>query len=84
MVTLYQKYKASVLTRGELIKQAAKPKLPKAPMVPEDIAAFSEKLDPLSAGELTVEQKTAINLELVKLRGVAYEKMKLLKQAAVV
>jgi hypothetical protein len=29
--------------------------------------------------ELTVEQKSAINLELVKLRSVAYQKMKLFK-----
>jgi ParB family chromosome partitioning protein len=79
MVALYTKYKASGLTRGEIIKQAAKPKLPKIPMSAEDIAAFCEKLDVLSDGELTVEQKTAINLELVKLRSVAYQKMKLFK-----
>jgi len=79
MLALYTKYKANGLTRGEIIKQAAKPKLPKAPMAAEDIAAFCERLDVISARELTPEQKTAINLELVKLRSVAYQKLKLFK-----
>jgi len=79
MLALYTKYKANGLTRGEIIKQAAKPKLPKAPMAAEDIAAFCERLDVISDWELTTEQKTAINLELVKLRSVAYQKLKLLK-----
>lgn len=79
MLALYTKYKTSGLTRGEIIKQAVKPKLPKIPMAAEDIAAFSEKLDVITAAELTSEQKAAMNLELVKLRGVAYQKMKLFK-----
>jgi ParB family transcriptional regulator, chromosome partitioning protein len=79
MLALYTKYKASGLTRGEIIKQAAKPKLPKVPMAAQDIAAFCELLDVISDDGHTTEQKTAINLELVKLRSVAYQKMKLFK-----
>jgi len=79
MLALYTKYKANGLTRGEIIKQAAKPKLPKVPMAAEDIAAFCERLDVIGDADHTLEQKTAINLELVKLRSVAYQKMKLFK-----
>jgi hypothetical protein len=79
MLALYTKYQANGLTRGEIIKQAAKPKLPKAPMSAEDIAAFCERLDVISIREMTMAQKTAVNLELVKLRSVAYQKLKLFK-----
>jgi ParB family chromosome partitioning protein len=79
MVALYQKYKASGLTRGEIIKQATQPKPIKQPFKAKDIAAFSEKLDLMIADALTVEEKAEFTFELNKLRTVAYQKLKLVK-----
>lgn len=79
MLALYTKYKESGLTRGEIIKQAARPKTKGPTVDAETLAALCERLDRLDISGLTPEQKSAINLELVKLRSVAYQKMKLLK-----
>jgi ParB family chromosome partitioning protein len=78
MVTLYQKYKQSGLTRGEIIKQSA-PKPVKQPFKPADVAAFSEKLDLVLDTGVTIEDKAGFILELTKLRSVALQKMKLFK-----
>ncbi len=78
MVALYTKYKESGLTYGEVIKKAAKPKV-KSPLLPEDLAALAERLDLLVAADLTTELKAAFIPELNKLRGVAYQKIKLFK-----
>jgi len=79
MLDLYQKYKASGLTRGEIIKQTARPRASGPTVDAETLASLCERLDRLDIAGLTPEQKSAINLELVKLRSVAYQKMKLLK-----
>jgi len=79
MLALYQKYKTSGLTRGEIIKQTARPKASGPTVDAETLASLCERLDRLDIAGLTPEQKSAINLELVKLRSVAYQKMKLLK-----
>ena len=79
MLALYTKYKESGLTRGEIRKKTAKPKPTDAPVDLTFVSACSEKLDTLDLTKLTPEQKTALNLELSKLRSVAYQKMKLLK-----
>ena len=79
MISLYQKYKASGPTRGEIIPKPAKPKTKRPPLSPEELAAFCERLDLLVTADLTVEQKTAFTPELTKLRGVAYQKLKLIK-----
>ena len=70
MIALYTKYKESGLTRGEIIKKSPKPKPTDANLEPEVVAAFSERLDRLNA---------ALTFEITKLRGVAYQKLKLLK-----
>jgi len=78
MEDLYLKYKANGLTRGEIIRQSA-PKAVKAPFKAKDIAAFSEKLDLLIIEGLSPEEKSDFTAELGKLRGLAYQKLKLMK-----
>jgi ParB family chromosome partitioning protein len=78
MLALYTKYKASGLTRGEVIKQAA-PKAIKKPLTAADVSAWAEKLDTIVIADMAAEEKTAMLLEVEKLRSVAYQKMKLLK-----
>lgn len=82
MTALYTKYKESGLTRGEIRKRTAKPKSADAPVDLSFVASFTDKLDALDLAALTADQKTALNLELPKLRSVAYQKMKLLKASA--
>lgn len=78
MQSLYQKYKANGLTRGEIVRQSA-PKAVKAPFKAKDIAAFCEKLDLLILDGLSAEEKADFTAELSKLRSVAYQKLKLIK-----
>lgn len=79
MTTLYTKYKESGLTRGEIRKIAAKPKPADAPVDISFVSAWAEKLDTLDLTKLSAEQKTTLVTELTKLRGVAYQKIKLAK-----
>ena len=79
MIALYTKYKESGLTCGEIKKKVAKPKPLDAPLDLSFLALFSERLDTLDITKLTAEQKLMVNTELGKLRGVAYQKMKLTK-----
>ena len=79
MNATYIKYKTSGLTRGEIRKQIAKPKPVDAPIDLAFVDQFYDRLYLLDDTKLTPEQKTALNLNLVKLRGMAYQKMKLLK-----
>jgi ParB family chromosome partitioning protein len=79
MIALYTKYKESGLTRGEIIPKPAKPKAPKVPLAPEEIAAFCERLDLMVIHGMTAEVKVAIVFELTKLRSVAYRQLKLFK-----
>jgi ParB family chromosome partitioning protein len=79
MIELYSKYKESGLTRGEIRKIAAKPKPADAPIDLAFVDQFCERIDTLDYTRLTAEQKSALNLSFGKLRGVAYQKMKLLK-----
>jgi ParB family transcriptional regulator, chromosome partitioning protein len=78
MLALYTKYKASGLTRGEVIKKAA-PKAIRKPLTAADVTLWAEKLDTIVIAGMTAEEKTAMLLEVEKLRSVAYQKMKLLK-----
>lgn len=80
MTALYTKYKESGLTRGEIRKKTAKPK--PAEDAPIDLAfvdQFYDRLYTLDDTKLSAEQKVALNLTLVKLRGMVYQKMKGLK-----
>ena len=79
MIALYTKYKASGLTRGEIRKQIAKQKPVDAPIDLAFVDQFYDRLYTLDDTKLTPEQKTALSLNLVKLRGMAYQKMKHLK-----
>ena len=79
MIALYTKYKENGLTRGEIRKLAAKPKPVDAPIDLNFVTLCAEKLDTMDYTKLSADQKAALQVELTKLRGVAYQKMKLLK-----
>ena len=79
MTALYTKYKESGLTRGEIRKKIAKPKPADAPIDLSFVDQFCERLDTLDVTKLSAEQKVALSISLGKYRGVAYQKMKLLK-----
>jgi len=78
MTALYTKYKESGLTVGEVRKTTA-PKAIRKPLAADDVAVWAEKLDTIVIADMTAEQKTAMLLEVEKLRSVAYQKIKLLK-----
>jgi len=79
MSALYAKYKESGLTRGEIRKKAAKPKLAGEPIDLVFVDQFYDRLSRLESAALTVEQKIALNLNLVQLRSMVLQKMKQLK-----
>jgi len=79
MSALYTKYKESGLTRGEIRKKAAKPKLADAPIDLTFVDQFYDRLHALDDTKLSADQKVAFNLTLEKLRSMVYQKMKLLK-----
>lgn len=79
MVALYTKYKENGLTVGEIVKKTAKPKPADAPVELGFVSSFNERLDKLEIARLAVEQKSALTQELVMLRGIINQKMKLLK-----
>lgn len=79
MLALYTKYKESGLTYGEIRKKTARSKPADAPIGLAFVDQFCERLDTLDLTKLTVEQKSALNQGLGKLRSVAYQRMKLLK-----
>lgn len=79
MTALYKKYKDSGLTVGEVRKKTAKQKPADAPVDLSFVDQFYDRLYLLESSTLTAEQKAALNLNLVKLRGMVYQKLKLLK-----
>ncbi len=79
MTALYKKYKESGLTVGEVRKKTAKLKPTDAPVDLSFVDQFYDRLYLLESNTLTAEQKTALNLNLVKLRGMVYQKLKQLK-----
>ncbi len=79
MTALYSKYKESGLTRGEIRKKIAKPKATDAPVDLTFVDQFYDRLYTLDDTTLSAEQKLALSLSLVKLRGMVYQKLKLLK-----
>lgn len=60
-------------------QMTAAPKPTNAPIDLAFVDQFCERIDTLDYTRLTAEQKTALNISFGKLRGVAYQKMKLLK-----
>jgi ParB family chromosome partitioning protein len=79
MTALYGKYKESGLTVGEVRKKIAKPKPTDVPVDLTFVDQFYDRLYQLENSTLTVEQKIALSLNLVKLRGMVHQKIKLLK-----
>jgi hypothetical protein len=79
MSALYTKYKESELTRGEIRKKSAKPKLTGAPVDLKFVDQFYDRIYLLDSTTLTSEQKTSLNLTIVKLRSMLLEKMKKIK-----
>lgn len=79
MLSLYTRYKESGLTRGEIRK---KPRTPKPEDGPVDLAfvdQYYDRLYLLDDTSLSTEQKITLYGTLVKLRSMAYQKMKRLK-----
>ena len=83
MTTLYLRYKASGLTRGEIRKVTAKPKPADAPIDLSFVDQLYDRLYLLEITTLSAEQKAQLQLNLTKLRSMAYQKIKHLKQSAV-
>ncbi len=79
MIALYQKYKESGLTCGEILKKTAKPKPVDAPIDLTFVDQFYDRLYTLDETKLSADQKEALNLNLIKLRSMEYQKMKNLK-----
>ena len=81
MAALYQKYKKSGLTRGEIRAKTpvAKPVDIEATVDLSFVSSCSEKLDLLDLATLDQTQKDSLFQELTKLRSCAYQKLKLLK-----
>jgi ParB family chromosome partitioning protein len=79
MTALYTKYKESGLTRGEIRKKSAKPKLVGAPVDLTYVDQFYDRLYLEDSTALTADQKVSLNLTLVKLRNMVLQKMKQLK-----
>jgi len=80
MTELYAKYKETGLTYGEVRKKTAKPKPADAPIDLAFVDQFYDKLYTLDETRLSAEQKTSLALNLEKLRSMAYQKVKALKQ----
>lgn len=79
MTALYIKYKESGLTRGEIRKKTTKPKPADAPIDLSFVDQFYDRLYTMDDTKLSADQKTALYANLVKLRSMAYQKMKILK-----
>jgi ParB family chromosome partitioning protein len=79
MTALYTKYKESGLTRGEIRKKSAKPKLAGAPIDLTFVDQFYDRINLLDSAVLTSDQKVSLNLTLVNLRDMLLQKMKQLK-----
>jgi hypothetical protein len=79
MTALYNKYKESGLTVGEIRKKTAKPKLTGAPVDLEFVDQFYERIYLLDSATLTDDQKVALNQTIVKMRRMLLEKTHKLK-----
>ena len=79
MAALYSKYKESGLTRGEIRKKSAKPKLAGVPIDLTYVDQFYDRLYLLDSTALTADQKVSLHLTLVNLRDMVLQKMKQLK-----
>jgi ParB family chromosome partitioning protein len=79
MSALYTKYKESGLTRGEIRKKAAKPKVLDAPVDLTFVDQFYDRIYLLDSATLSISQKVSLSLTIVKMRSMLLEKTKTLK-----
>jgi len=79
MTALYNKYKESGLTVGEIRKKTSKPKLSVASVDLTFVDQFYERIYLLDSETLTNDQKVALNLTIVKMRSMLLEKTHKLK-----
>ena len=79
MAALYNKYKESGLTVGEIRKKTSKPKLSVASVDLTFVDQFYERIYLLDSETLTNDQKVALNQTIVKMRSMLLEKTKKLK-----
>ncbi|MFZ4859007.1 MAG: ParB/RepB/Spo0J family partition protein [Desulfuromonadaceae bacterium] len=79
MSALYTKYKESGLTRGEIRKKAAKPKVLDAPVDLTFVDQFYDRIYTLDSATLSNSQKMSLNLTIVKMRSMLLEKNKQFK-----
>ncbi len=79
MLSLYTRYKESGLTRGEIRKKPSTTKPVNGPVDLAFVDHYYDRLYLLDATKLDADQKTALYGTLVKLRSMAYQKMKALK-----
>jgi ParB family chromosome partitioning protein len=79
MSALYTKYKESGLTRGEIRKKTAKPKVLDAPIDLTFVDQFYDRIYLLDSATLSISQKVSLNLTIVKMRSMLLEKTKTLK-----
>ncbi len=79
MTALYTKYKESGLTVGEIRKKSTKAKPTDAPVDLTFVDQFYNRLDILDLTTLTPEQKLSLGTNLVQLRSMAYQRLKMLK-----
>jgi len=79
MTALYNKYKESGLTRGEIRKKPRIAKLVSAPVALTYIGACAEKIDLLDLAALDQAQKDSLLADLTKLRSSVYQKLKSLR-----
>ena len=79
MTALYDKYKESGLTVGEIRKKTAKPKLSGAAVDLTFVDQFYDRIYLLDSAALTNDQKVSLNLTIVKMRSMLLEKTYKLK-----
>lgn len=80
MVSLYQKYRDSGLTRGEIRKKAVEPKRRETMPTAAFIASWCERLDRLEPTELDSAAKMSLRQELEKLRAIIAAKLKQMRE----
>jgi len=78
MIAVYQKCKASGMTRGEL-RETVRQKKSTQPLDLDFLRRFTQRLDSLQVGSLDAEQVATVTTGLEELRTVLNKKMKSLK-----
>ena len=80
MESLYRKYRESGLTRGEIIARKRPAKAARSQYSAAELAGICERLDRMRGVDLSPTEKEGLRRELEKLRSIASQKLKLLKE----